>query len=98
MVERLRAANGLVEVADEARLATEVAALLDDATRRTALARAARGVAEAEAGVLGAVLREIAPWLDRAQRRHANGSGKSADGTSATGASTHRGAEFRARS
>jgi 3-deoxy-D-manno-octulosonic-acid transferase len=86
MVDRLRAANALVEVADETRLATEIAALLDDSTRRTALARAARGVAEAEAGVLDAVLREIAPWLDTAQRRHANG------------ASTHHGAEFRARS
>lgn len=73
MVDRLRVAGAIEEVADEAGLASAVASLLDDPARRKALASAARGVAEAEAGVVDAVLGEIAPWLDAAQRRHANG-------------------------
>ena len=41
--------------------------------------------AEAEAGVLDAVLREIAPWLDAAQRRYANGGASAAP----NGSSSH---------
>jgi 3-deoxy-D-manno-octulosonic-acid transferase len=85
MVDRLRAGGALTEVADETGLAASVATLLDDPTRCGALARAARGVAEAEAGVLDAVLREIAPWLDAAQRRYANGGAAAAP----NGASGH---------
>lgn len=107
MVDRLRAGGALTEVADEAGLAAGVAALLADPARRGALARAGRTVAEAEAGVLDAVLREIQPWLDAAQRRHARGAngsapngadGHGADGQGADGHGIGHDTGFRARS
>lgn len=73
IVRRLRTAGALSEVGDEAALAQAVSGLLRDPRKRDALALAARQVAEAEAGVIDAVLAELKPWLDAAPRRAANG-------------------------
>jgi 3-deoxy-D-manno-octulosonic-acid transferase len=67
--DEMRAAHAVVDVADPAALAVAVRQLLGDAPRRAALAGAARAVAQARAGVLDAVLDEIAPWLDGAEDR-----------------------------
>lgn len=71
--EEMRAARAVADVADANALAFAVRQLLEEPVRRQALAVAARGVAQARAGVLDAVLGEIAPWLDRAERRPASG-------------------------
>jgi 3-deoxy-D-manno-octulosonic-acid transferase len=76
VAQDMKTAGGLVEVADAAALARELGRLLDDRARREAVADAARAVARTQAHVLDAVLAEIAPWLDAAERRHADG-GKS---------------------
>ncbi len=73
VAEDMIAAGALLAVASADALAREVGALLDAPARREAAAAAGRRVAEARAHVLAAVLAEIAPWLDQAQRRHANG-------------------------
>ncbi len=67
--DEMRGARAVAEVADAAALAAAVGRLLDDPARRRALAAAALGVAEARAGVLDAVMDEIGPWLDQAERR-----------------------------
>jgi len=88
--DKLRAAQAVVEVADEAALAQAVGALLGDPARRAQLAHAARRVAAAEAGVLDAVLRELKPWLDKA-------GAPGQPGLKGNGANGHH-APFRARS
>ncbi len=65
----LRAAGGLGEVRDADSLAAAVDGLLRDPARLAERRGAARAVAEAGGGVLDAVLREIAPWLDRVAPR-----------------------------
>ncbi|MGQ0675919.1 MAG: 3-deoxy-D-manno-octulosonic acid transferase, partial [Rhodospirillales bacterium] len=73
VTEEMKSAGGLVQVADAEGLARELDRLLGDEPRRRKTAAAGRAVALARAHVLDAVLAEIAPWLDAAERRHANG-------------------------
>jgi len=61
---RMLRIGAAAQVADAAGLADAVAALLTDATRRTASGEAARAFASAEAGVLDAILRALSPFLD----------------------------------
>lgn len=65
MTQALAAAGAALVVADAAALAAAVGRLLDDAAERDALAAAATGVATGNAAVLDAVLRHLAPWLER---------------------------------
>ncbi len=64
MAARLTSAGAAAVVADEAALADAVARLLTDAPAREAMAGAARAVAQAEAGVLDAVVEAIRPFID----------------------------------
>ncbi len=64
IARRLTAAGGALEVADEGGLAEAVTALLADAPRRRAMARAGQSVATAEAGSLDAVQAELMPFLE----------------------------------
>lgn len=63
VVERLGEAGATVEVADEAGLASAVGRLLAEPGLRSRRAAAAAGVATAEAGVVDAVMAELAPFL-----------------------------------
>jgi len=65
IVGRLRDAGASEEVADEAALAAAVDRLLADGGDRTRRAAAAQEVAAAEAGVLDAVMNELAPFLNQ---------------------------------
>lgn len=62
--KRLDSASAAVEVADEEALETEVRRLLEDDSGRERMADAAADFAAAEAGVLEAILGELAPYLD----------------------------------
>lgn len=64
VTEGLRQVNGALEVADEEGLEAAVSLLLDDRAERDRMAAAADNVAAAEAGVLGAVMAELKPFLD----------------------------------
>ena len=66
IVDDMLAAGASETVADSAALAKAVGALLADAALLAKRAEAARGVAEAQSGILDAVLAEITPYLDRA--------------------------------
>jgi 3-deoxy-D-manno-octulosonic-acid transferase len=66
IVEDMLAADASETVADASALANAVGALLADPALLAQRAAAARGVAEAQSGILDAVLAEIAPFLDRA--------------------------------
>jgi 3-deoxy-D-manno-octulosonic-acid transferase len=64
MVHRLRQAGASEEVADEAALALSVGRLLADDKERARRAAAAKTAAEAEAGVIDAVMMELAPFIE----------------------------------
>ena len=63
MVDRLKAAGASESVEDEAALAAALDSLLTDADERTRRGSAARQTAEAEAGVLDAIMGELEPFL-----------------------------------
>lgn len=65
MAESLAAAGATIMVRDATELATAVGRLLSDPVERAARAAAAAGVAADNRAVLDAVLKRIAPWLDR---------------------------------
>ncbi len=71
---RLCAAGAAVRVVDEAALVDSVLRLTAEPTARHAMAAAARAVAEAEAGVLDAVVRAIGPRIAASGRAHADAS------------------------
>jgi len=60
----LRHTYGAEEVLDEKGLEAAIARLLDNPVERDRMAAAAGEVAMAEAGVLGAVMAELKPFLD----------------------------------
>ncbi|MEE8622439.1 MAG: 3-deoxy-D-manno-octulosonic acid transferase [Alphaproteobacteria bacterium] len=64
IVERMRAAKASIEVADAPGLAGAVASLLANPEFKARHAKAAQRVAVAKDGVLDAVVRELAPFLD----------------------------------
>lgn len=64
ITERLKKAAAAVEVADEEALQAVVGRLLDGGAERDRMAAAAGGLAAAEAGVLDAIVGELAPFLD----------------------------------
>ncbi len=63
---RLIESGGALRVGDAAALADAVTELLGDETRRAGLTAAAHAIAEAEAGVLDAVLDHLAPFIEAA--------------------------------
>ena len=65
---RLVEGGGGQAVADEDELTRALDVLLSDADERARRAEAGRRIAEAEAGVLEAVMNELAPFLDRIAR------------------------------
>ena len=68
IADELVAAGGGETVADEIELGDVLAALLGDARERKRRADAAGRVATARAGILDAVVAEIAPYLPVAER------------------------------
>jgi 3-deoxy-D-manno-octulosonic-acid transferase len=64
VTQEMKAAGGLIEVADAPALADAVGRLMGEPARRAEVAAAGQRVARARAHVLEAVLTEIAPWLD----------------------------------
>lgn len=64
IMNKLKNANGCLEVADEADLAAAIDRLLGDGAERMRLTQAAFEVAEAETGVLDAVMAELHPFLN----------------------------------
>ncbi|MEE9544700.1 MAG: 3-deoxy-D-manno-octulosonic acid transferase [Rhodospirillales bacterium] len=64
MAHRLRQAGASEEVADEAALALSVERLLADDKERARRAAAAKTAAAAEAGVIDAVMMELAPFIE----------------------------------
>jgi len=66
MAEGMMGAQAIRRVHDDAELAVTIGELLEDATARKQLAAAAAAFAEAEAGVLDAIVAALAPLLDRA--------------------------------
>ena len=64
ITDRLTTAKAALEVADETALADAVHALLNEPTRRQAMAKAAHAVADAEADSLDAVIEELMPFLE----------------------------------
>jgi 3-deoxy-D-manno-octulosonic-acid transferase len=75
VTEEMRAAGGLIAVADAAALAHAAGRLLGEPSWRAEVAAAGQRVARARAHVLDAVLAEIAPWLDDPARRRARPDG-----------------------
>lgn len=71
MAQSLAAAGASIEIADASSLAEAVRRLLGDPVERAARAAAAAGVASDNQAVLDAVLKRIAPWLDRLTAAHA---------------------------
>ena len=71
MTQSLAAAGASIEIADSSALADAVRGLLNDPVGRAARASAAAGVASDNQAVLDAVLKRIAPWLDRLTAAHA---------------------------
>jgi 3-deoxy-D-manno-octulosonic-acid transferase len=65
ILDRLRAAGAIVEVADESQLEAAVDRLLGDPHERRALAERARGVAQDGAAVVERTLAALLPLLDR---------------------------------
>src|SRR5215469_17800202 len=63
--EALTAAGASIEVDDAEALAEAVGRLIDDPVERAARAAAAAGIAADNRAVLDAVMKRIAPWLDR---------------------------------
>jgi len=66
IVERMEVAGATVPVADGPELANALAVLMKVPEEQARLALAARTFAEAEAGVLDAVMAELDPYLDKA--------------------------------
>ena len=71
MAQSLAEAGASIEIADAGALAEAVRRLLNDPVGRAARAAAAAGVASDNQAVLDAVLKRIAPWLDRLTAAHA---------------------------
>jgi 3-deoxy-D-manno-octulosonic-acid transferase len=72
MTQSLADAGASIQIADASALAQAVRRLLGDPVERAARAAAAAGVASDNHAVLDAVLKRIAPWLDRLTAAHAN--------------------------
>jgi len=70
IVERMTVENAIVSVADGDELVSAVKRVQSDLDERTRLAAAAKAYADNEAGVLEAVLRELAPYLDKVEASH----------------------------
>lgn len=68
IMDKLKRANACLEIADEAGLAATVDRLLGDGAERMRLTQAAFEVAEAEIGVLDAVMAELQPYLNEGNR------------------------------
>ena len=62
--EHLNKAGAAIQVADAGALESAVQRLLADTSERDRMAAAAKSLASAEAGVLDAVLVELAPFLE----------------------------------
>lgn len=71
MTQSLAAAGASIEIPHADALADPVRRLLGDPVERAARAAAAAGVASDNQAVLDAVLKRIAPWLDRLTAAHA---------------------------
>ena len=64
ITERLKQSQASIEAADETALELAVALLLDDPAERNRMAARASDLADAEAGVLDALMAELKPFLD----------------------------------
>ena len=71
MAQNLDAAGATIAVRNADELAAALRRLLNDPVERAARAAAAAGVAADNRAVLDAVLKRIAPWLDRLATAHA---------------------------
>jgi 3-deoxy-D-manno-octulosonic-acid transferase len=69
IADRMAATGGALTVGTETDLAAAVAARLSDDRLVAETGRKARAFAQAEDGVLEAVLAELAPWLDREEKQ-----------------------------
>jgi len=69
VADELRSANAAVACADEGRLEATVRSLLTDETRRTALAQAAKRVADAHRDVVDRIVERLTPLRERLSRR-----------------------------
>ncbi len=70
IIERMSALDALVAVTDGNDLAAALRRVHNDPDELARLASTAKKYAEAEAGVLDAVVTELAPWLDQAEAVH----------------------------